>query len=200
MQYPPFPRYLVLPRSKYSPQHHILKHPQLPFLPQCQRPSFTPIQNKRQNYINATNTHSEYVTVSPQQQYLNERASMLRNTYIACLDFKCGIYQCSWFLHEDLCFIKQEQKKTFTIVYITSTWDIWKILNKKIATNTTRHAKYEKHKTEARSCNKRCSGKAMSITYSECVSVALGIQHALLVRHTVICGLSGTTIFFHIVS
>ena len=43
-------RYLVPPRSKYSPQHLVLKHPQLPFLPQCQRPSFTPIQNNRQNY------------------------------------------------------------------------------------------------------------------------------------------------------
>jgi len=32
MQYPPFPRYLIPPRSKYSPQHHILKHPQLRFL------------------------------------------------------------------------------------------------------------------------------------------------------------------------
>ena len=41
---PPLPR---PPRSKYSPQHPILKHPQLPFLPQCQRPSFTPIQNNR---------------------------------------------------------------------------------------------------------------------------------------------------------
>ena len=50
MQSPPFPRYLVPPWSKYSPQHHILKHPRLPFLPQCQRPSFTPIQNNRQNY------------------------------------------------------------------------------------------------------------------------------------------------------
>ena len=28
---------------KYSPQHLVLNHPQLPFLPQCQRPSFTPI-------------------------------------------------------------------------------------------------------------------------------------------------------------
>ena len=27
MQSPPFPRYLVPARSKYSPQHHILKHP-----------------------------------------------------------------------------------------------------------------------------------------------------------------------------
>jgi len=44
MQSPPFPRYVVPPRSKYSPQHHVLKHPQLPFLPQCQRPSFTPIK------------------------------------------------------------------------------------------------------------------------------------------------------------
>ena len=43
MQSPPFPRYLVPPRSKYSPQHHVLKHPQLPFLPQYQRPSFTPM-------------------------------------------------------------------------------------------------------------------------------------------------------------
>ena len=50
MQFPPFPHYLVPPRSKYSPQHHILKHPQFPFLPQCQRQSFTPIQNNRQNY------------------------------------------------------------------------------------------------------------------------------------------------------
>ena len=32
MQSPPFPRYLVPPRSKDSPRHHILKHPQLPFL------------------------------------------------------------------------------------------------------------------------------------------------------------------------
>jgi len=38
-----------LPRP-YSPQHHVLKHTQFPFLPQCQRPSFAPIQNNRQNY------------------------------------------------------------------------------------------------------------------------------------------------------
>ena len=39
MQSHPFPRYLVTPRSKYSPQRLVLKHPPLPFLPQCQRPS-----------------------------------------------------------------------------------------------------------------------------------------------------------------
>jgi hypothetical protein len=32
-------------RPKYSPQHPILKYPQPTFLPQCERPSFTPIQN-----------------------------------------------------------------------------------------------------------------------------------------------------------
>ena len=35
----------------------------------------------------ATNTHSEYVILIdfPLQQWLNERAAMLRYTYIACL-------------------------------------------------------------------------------------------------------------------
>jgi hypothetical protein len=32
------------------PQHPVLKHPQSMFLPQCQRPCFTPEQNHRQNY------------------------------------------------------------------------------------------------------------------------------------------------------
>jgi len=50
MQLPPLPSYLVPPRLKYSPQHPILKHLQSVFLPQCQRPSFTHIQHKRQNY------------------------------------------------------------------------------------------------------------------------------------------------------
>jgi hypothetical protein len=45
--------FLVPPRPKYvySPQHPVLKHPQPTFLPQCQRPSFKPIQNNRQSQV-----------------------------------------------------------------------------------------------------------------------------------------------------
>jgi hypothetical protein len=49
---------------------------------------------------------------------------------------------------------------------------------------------------EAHSRNHCCHGKAISITHCECVSVALGIQHAMRMRRTVIGGLSGSTVFF----
>jgi len=45
-----------------------------------------------------------------------------------------------------------------------------------------------------------CSGKAIIIAYSECVCVALVIQHVIHMRHSVICGLSDSTIFFDIIS
>ena len=45
-----------------------------------------------------------------------------------------------------------------------------------------------------------CLGKAMRIKYSECVSVVLVIQHAMRMRHVVICDLSESTLFLHIIS
>ena len=45
----PITCYLDHLRPKYPPQHPILKHPQPTFLPQCERPSFTAIQNNRLN-------------------------------------------------------------------------------------------------------------------------------------------------------
>ena len=49
----------------------------------------------------------------------------------------------------------------------------------------------------ARLCRYFCSGKAVSSTYSECLFVALGTQHALRMRHIVICDLPGCTMFQH---
>ena len=53
---------------------------------------------------------------------------------------------------------------------------------------------------DARSCNHCCSGKAISITHSECVSVALGILHAMRMRQIAICVLPRSTTFSHIIS
>jgi hypothetical protein len=51
MKFSPLPYYLVPLRPKYSPQHPVLKNRQHTFFPQCQRPSFTPKQNNRQNWF-----------------------------------------------------------------------------------------------------------------------------------------------------
>jgi len=40
----------------------------------------------------------------------------------------------------------------------------------------------------------------MGDAHCQCVFVVLGIQHAMRMRDTVICGLPGSTSFFHIIS
>jgi hypothetical protein len=52
MPFPPLlsEYYLFSLTPKHLPQHPILRHPQPTFLSQCDRPSFTSIQNNRQKY------------------------------------------------------------------------------------------------------------------------------------------------------
>jgi hypothetical protein len=49
------------------------------------------------------------------------------------------------------------------------------------------------------SCSLCCSAKAISITYSECVFVDLGIQYAMRMLNIVVYILSSCTEFFHII-
>ena len=52
-------------------------------------------------------------------------------------------------------------------------------------------------KYKARSCN-HCCGKAI-VLHMLSAFVALGIQHAMRMHHSAICGVSSSTIFFYIV-
>ena len=66
--------------------------------------------------------------------------------------------------------------------------------------SVTRQAMYVQLNVEARSWNHYCCGKSVSFTYSESVSVALDIQQAKRVPHIAIYDLSGSIIFFRIIS
>jgi hypothetical protein len=57
-----------------------------------------------------------------------------------------------------------------------------------------------KPNTDAHSRNYCCRAKAKIVTHPEFVLVALGTQHAMRMRHIVICGLPRSKIFFHISS
>ena len=59
---------------------------------------------------------------------------------------------------------------------------------------------YVQRNTEARTCNRWGSSKAISITCFECVFVVLVIQRVMRMRHTVICDLPGFTVLFHPIS
>ena len=72
-----------------------------------------------------------------------------------------------------------------------------------IAKNHPFPVQNDRHRTynvDVRSCNHYWSGREISDTYSECVFVALSIQCAMRMRLIVICGLSGSTKLFHIIS
>jgi hypothetical protein len=53
---------------------------------------------------------------------------------------------------------------------------------------------------EALSCNHCCGGNSISIIHSQGLFIVLGNQHAVHVRHIVICGLPGSTILINFIS
>jgi hypothetical protein len=85
---------------------------------------------------------------------------------------------------------------SYDVLASIPSWDPMKIILWLPLTNPFRKRQpvYVQHNIEARSCNHRFSGKSISITYSECVSVALFNQHANRMRHVVIDGLPGSVI------
>jgi hypothetical protein len=75
----------------------------------------------------------------------------------------------------------------------------YKLFTDKIYYKNTRQFTYKRN-ILAPLRNHERREKTLSITYSECMSLALGIQHAMRIRRIVICDLSATTIFTHITS
>ena len=63
----------------------------------------------------------------------------------------------------------------------------------------TKQTKHVARNIEARSFIHGCNRKAISFTCSMGVFVALLIQRAMPMHHTVICRLPNSTIFFHII-
>jgi len=64
----------------------------------------------------------------------------------------------------------------------------------------SRQEMYEYRNIDALSRNHCCCGKAIIIKYSECGSVVLANQYAKRMRRIVTCGLSGSNLFFNIIS
>ena len=70
----------------------------------------------------------------------------------------------------------------------------WLSNYKRLISNKTGNVKYKRN-TEACSSNHCCCNiQAISITHSDCVFVVLGIEHVMLMRRIVICGLPCSTI------
>jgi hypothetical protein len=89
-----------------------------------------------------------------------------------------------WEMHAELWFWKLKGRG-----------QLWNLVSSVSTLLKDRQCKY-KVKRETPSCNRGCLGKSINITFSESVFLALGILHSIRMRHTVICGLPGSTIYF----
>jgi hypothetical protein len=67
----------------------------------------------------------------------------------------------------------------------------WRTLEIKLNPSKEGSARTSITYTEARSCNLVAVKKAMSISYSKCVSVALGTQHAMRISRIMLSSVAG---------
>jgi len=92
--------------------------------------------------------------------------------------------------------VNSEKKFEGMLMLLLSSWTAWWL----VCTKLTRQAVYVERNIEECLCNHCYSGTAISITYSECMFVALGIHHVMCICHIVICGLTLPMMFFRIIS
>jgi hypothetical protein len=122
-----------------------------------------------------TDTHSEYVILIafPRQKWLHEHASMLR-LYVHCL---------SCFNIPEFCVLPTKY------VYVFFLW-----ISIQQNTQCTYNLTSQRVRVTIVAVEKHC------ITHSQCLSVALIIQHVKRTRRIMSCGLSGSNIFFFTLS
>jgi len=97
------PCYCFPLRPTYSPQHPILKRAQPTFLPHCERPIYTCIQNNRQDYISV---------------YLNV---VLLHAFIACIGtLHCcllALYAVNVLEYIPSCTTKSRKNAKYSVIY-----------------------------------------------------------------------------------
>ena len=114
-------------------------------------------------------------------QILNCKIKLLKRTYMY-INHSRGVdyvIQCR----------SDDNKYKYKYIYIY-------IVNQKIY-HSTRHVRIN---VTMRCVHANIFAVKNNIYYVVCVSAALGIQHAMHIHHIVSCGLSGSTIFFSIIS
>ena len=73
-----------------------------------------------------------------------------------------------------------------TKVYTENSLYMFLFINGPIITSLFHRKCTYKRQSQARSCNNYCSGRAINITHSECVFVALVSQHAMRMRSVIL--------------
>ena len=90
-------------------------------------------------------------------------------TLVVLISFKHVTFwrNCWSYLEQDFVVHSDEETNTLLCIYLQTSI---------FTTCYTRQAMHIKHNTDVRSCKNCCCGRAVSVTYSECVSVALVIH------------------------